>query len=143
MAPTIYHATDPIVPRILHPTTGKLEFVAVYREECNQWAIPGGMVDPGEFAPDTLKREFVEEAAYGTPVQIITQIFQSGTQIYCGQNESDPRNTDDAWVETVVYHFHLNTELARSITFQAAPDETNKRIQWHDINLYAEIISST
>lgn len=26
------------------------------------WAIPGGMVDPGEKISTTLKREFIEEA---------------------------------------------------------------------------------
>lgn len=26
------------------------------------WAIPGGMVDPGEYVSTTLKREFMEEA---------------------------------------------------------------------------------
>lgn len=36
--------------------------VAIQRRDNLQWAIPGGMVDPGEKATATLKREFIEEA---------------------------------------------------------------------------------
>lgn len=36
--------------------------VAIQRLDNDMWAIPGGMVDPGEKATATLKREFTEEA---------------------------------------------------------------------------------
>lgn len=36
--------------------------VAIQRRDNLMWAIPGGMVDPGEKATATLKREFTEEA---------------------------------------------------------------------------------
>lgn len=39
-----------------------LQMVAIRRRDNHQWAIPGGMVDPGEKATATLKREFIEEA---------------------------------------------------------------------------------
>lgn len=39
-----------------------LEMVAIQRRDNLMWAIPGGMVDPGEKATATLKREFTEEA---------------------------------------------------------------------------------
>uniref|UniRef100_A0A8C2XWA3 Nudix hydrolase domain-containing protein n=1 Tax=Capra hircus TaxID=9925 RepID=A0A8C2XWA3_CAPHI len=67
------HAADPIITRwkrdrsgnkITHPISGKniLQFVAIKRKDCGEWAIPGGMVDPGEKISATLKREFGEEA---------------------------------------------------------------------------------
>ncbi|KAM9678697.1 ADP-ribose pyrophosphatase, mitochondrial isoform 4-T5 [Trichechus inunguis] len=67
------HAVDPIITRwkrdssgnkITHPVSGKniLQFVAIQRKDCGEWAIPGGMVDPGEKISATLKREFGEEA---------------------------------------------------------------------------------
>ncbi|XP_061849504.1 ADP-ribose pyrophosphatase, mitochondrial isoform X3 [Colius striatus] len=81
------HAADPVVTRwkrdgsgskVAHPVTGKniLQFVAIKRRDCGEWAIPGvrakapetvdisllGMVDPGEKISATLKREFAEEA---------------------------------------------------------------------------------
>lgn len=37
-------------------------FVAILRKNDKEWAIPGGMVDPGETISMTLKREFTEEA---------------------------------------------------------------------------------
>lgn len=36
--------------------------VAIQRHDNKMWAIPGGMVDPGEKVSTTLKREFIEEA---------------------------------------------------------------------------------
>lgn len=36
--------------------------VAIQRRDNLMWAIPGGMVDAGEKATSTLKREFIEEA---------------------------------------------------------------------------------
>ncbi len=42
------HAADPIVTRY-HPQTGKLQVVAVLREDTGQFAVPGGMSkSPGE-----------------------------------------------------------------------------------------------
>eukprot|EP00483_Globobulimina_turgida_P006075 UN06085 len=68
------HAADPIVTRwmrqdndprndiIRDADTGKpiLEFVAIERHDGGGWAIPGGMVDPGEKVSRTMKREFGE-----------------------------------------------------------------------------------
>ena len=50
--------------RIIDSVSGKpiLMFVAILRKNDNEWAIPGGMVDPGETISMTLKREFTEEA---------------------------------------------------------------------------------
>jgi len=66
------HAADPIVTKwkrsnsekVIHPKSGKpvLEFVSIFRKKDHEWAIPGGMVDPGENISQTLKREFAEEA---------------------------------------------------------------------------------
>lgn len=39
-----------------------LQFCAIQRHDNSMWAIPGGMVDPGEYVSTTLKREFMEEA---------------------------------------------------------------------------------
>jgi len=39
-----------------------LQFVSIQRLDTREWAIPGGMCDPGEHVSVTLKREFMEEA---------------------------------------------------------------------------------
>lgn len=36
--------------------------LAIQRRDSGEWAIPGGMIDPGETVTNTLKREFIEEA---------------------------------------------------------------------------------
>ena len=67
------HAADPILTRwkkdskgneVTHPVSGRniLQFVAIKRKDCGEWAIPGGMVDQGEKFSATPKREFGEEA---------------------------------------------------------------------------------
>ena len=50
--------------KVIHPVSGKpiLKFVSIFRKKDSEWAIPGGMVDPGENISQTLKREFAEEA---------------------------------------------------------------------------------
>lgn len=39
-----------------------LQFVAIKRGDTGEWALPGGMVDPGESVSSTAVREFQEEA---------------------------------------------------------------------------------
>ena len=48
------HAADPIVTRF-NPNGGKLQFVAIKRKDTGEWALPGGMQDPGEVGIQTLK----------------------------------------------------------------------------------------
>ncbi|GLH07134.1 Tetraspanin [Gryllus bimaculatus] len=118
------HAADPIVTRwkrkgsrdvIIHPKSQKkiLQLVAILRGDSGEWAVPGGMVDPGEEVDDTLKREFLEEACNSLEKsdsleehkEIIDSFFDNGEVVYEGYVD-DPRNTDNAWVETVAMHFH-------------------------------------
>ena len=59
------------------------------------------MVDPGESVSETVRREFQEEACRqqideGT----ITRLFSNGYKLYESYVD-DPRNTDNAWMETV------------------------------------------
>eukprot|EP00299_Pterocystis_sp_00344_P011804 c5571_g1_i1.p1 GENE.c5571_g1_i1~~c5571_g1_i1.p1 ORF type:complete len:254 (+),score=60.82 c5571_g1_i1:45-806(+) len=121
-------AADPIVTR-LNPTTGKLEMVAIQRRDTQDWAIPGGKVDPGEEHDQTLRREFHEEALASNPLclDLLDKVFQNGTVIYEGYVD-DPRNTDNAWMETVAKHFHISEEVAEALPLYAADDA--KDVQW-------------
>jgi len=122
------HAADPIVTRwqrseagevVKDATSGKpvLEFVSIQRKDTGEWAIPGGMVDPGEKVSVTVKREFMEEALDSTGSnkdsiedlrKMLGDFFDSGIEIYKGYVD-DPRNTDNAWMETVAFNFHDDT----------------------------------
>lgn len=73
-------------------------------------------------------------------VQEIEQFFdKNGTEIYSGYVD-DPRNTDNAWIETTAYNFHDEAgTILNEIKFQAGDDAGN--VRWLDIdqnlNLYA------
>ncbi|KAF6774078.1 putative ADP-ribose pyrophosphatase mitochondrial [Paragonimus kellicotti] len=106
------------------------------------------MVDAGEKCTDALKREFSEEALNSkeaTPEQLeklrklVEEFFASGTQVYSGYVD-DPRNTDNAWMETVAVNFHDETgdRIAR---FDLRAGDDAKKVCWmdvsSDIKLYA------
>ncbi|KAM9033166.1 ADP-ribose pyrophosphatase, mitochondrial-like isoform X1 [Sarcophilus harrisii] len=124
------HAADPIITRwkrdnhgnkVAHPVSGKniLQFVAIKRKDCGEWAIPGGMVDPGEKISATLKREFGEEAmnslekSRAEKKELEEQLHQLFNQehfvVYKGYVD-DPRNTDSAWMETEAVNYHDETD---------------------------------
>ena len=48
----------------------------------------------------------------------------------------DPRNTDNAWMETTAYHFHCNNELGSEVKLRAGDDAG--QATWLDINLTTE-----
>ena len=54
-------AADPIVTRD-HPTSGKLQVVAIWRKDTGVWALPGGMVNDGDTVSVVVRREFKKEA---------------------------------------------------------------------------------
>ena len=124
------HAADPIVTRwkrdnngeVAHHAISKkpiLQFVAINRWDSDEWAIPGGMVDPGENISVTLKREFGEEAMSSLEGdeehrQAVEQLINEqlrgcGQLVYRGYVD-DPRNTDNAWIEAEIWNFHYDKD---------------------------------
>uniref|UniRef100_A0A3Q3KGW6 ADP-ribose pyrophosphatase, mitochondrial n=1 Tax=Monopterus albus TaxID=43700 RepID=A0A3Q3KGW6_MONAL len=147
------HAADPIVTRwkvdekgakIHHSVSQRpiLQFVSIKRKDCGEWAIPGGMVDPGEQVSLTLQREFSEEALNSLSLQPseraelyerITKLFDSPQfQVYKGYVD-DPRNTDNAWMETVAVNFHDGSgDSVSELPLQAGDDAG--QVQWVDVD---------
>lgn len=99
------HAADLLLTRF-NVKTNSLEALLIQRKS-GQWAIPGGMVDPGESAMQAAVRELKEEAG----------VHASGRmwEVHRGYVD-DPRNTDNAWMETVVFQEHLGTVEPHSIS---------------------------
>ena len=139
------HAADPIVTRWRDDsTTGKrmLQVVAIRRADNGQWALPGGMVDPGEDVSLTLRREFEEEAGalseraerlrFG---RLSDALFKEGVPIYSGYVD-DPRNTDNAWMESVAVHFHCPDELGQRLQLRGGDDAT--KAAWIDVDPIGE-----
>ena len=94
---------------------GTLYLLAIVRGDCKKLAIPGGMCDAGETISQTLQRELSEETA----VKAID--MNSGEIVFCGY-VNDPRNTDQAWVETIAVHRHIDYDLAMSLPISAGDD---------------------
>ncbi|XP_068949818.1 ADP-ribose pyrophosphatase, mitochondrial isoform X3 [Petaurus breviceps papuanus] len=98
------HAADPIITRwkrdssgnkVIHPHSGKniLQFVAIKRKDCGEWAIPG---------------------------------------VYKGYVD-DPRNTDNAWMETEAVNYHDETgETMDNLALEAGDDAG--KVRWVDIS---------
>ena len=120
------HAADPVVTCWFK---NELYFLAVLREDTNEWAIPGGFVDPGENYSETLRREFKEETCEGEDEMLLDYVFSSGDIIYAGSTFDDPRTTDNAWIETIVVHFHIEEEFAQEIKLVPQSGE-NKKVEW-------------
>lgn len=154
------HAADPIVTRWKRsnddeierdPFTQKpiLQFIAIERKDCKEWAIPGGMVDPGEIVTQTLKREFLEEAmdTLGADEKqrkekekLVSEFFKDGVEIYKGYVD-DPRNTDNAWMETVATNFH--DEDGRSVgQFELTAGDDAANVKWMDIESSLRLYAS-
>ncbi|KRY22419.1 ADP-ribose pyrophosphatase, mitochondrial [Trichinella patagoniensis] len=155
------HAVDPIVTRWKCHTDGTiqvngttnrpiLQFVSVLRGDSHEWAIPGGMVDAGELVTDALKREFMEEAfdilnvssqhQKASIEKLVAESFQQAEVIYQGYVD-DPRNTDNAWMETAAYNIHDETgEQLGSTELKAGSDAVGAK--WTDISSDAKLYAS-
>ena len=115
--------------------------------------ITQGMVDPGELVTSTLKREFLEETLNSghqlseeekdaLHTRLTSWMSSERAKIiYKGLVENDPRNTDNAWMETVVSHFHDERgDTFASLALRAGDDA--REVKWMDVSnqldLYAD-----
>ncbi|GFS20545.1 ADP-ribose pyrophosphatase, mitochondrial [Elysia marginata] len=107
------------------------------------------MVDAGEVVTMTLRREFGEEALNSLEASdkekkeieaSINELFSRGQEVYRGYVD-DPRNTDNAWMETVAMNFHDNDGkgVAR-FNLHAGDDAVG--VQWMDLSHRLELYAS-
>jgi ADP-ribose pyrophosphatase len=129
------HAADCIVTR-LNPRTGAAQALVVERVDgdagsCVAW--PGGMVEPGEEVPETLRAELTQEALSDTDA--VARLFEEGRRrvLYQGWVD-DHRNTDDAWMETTVVHFHADAALAADLELSTRDTHEVRRSYWMDMD---------
>ncbi|CAI9617996.1 unnamed protein product, partial [Staurois parvus] len=79
--------------------------VLVVRWKGNElWSLPGGMLDPGQKVPIRFKK-LLEH----TDLSEFLALLDSGTKVFRGYLD-DPRNTDNAWIETLAVNIHLDTK---------------------------------
>ena len=85
--------------------------LAIKRKDTGQWALPGGMVQAGDSVSGTVKKSIQEVGSFGDGAKqekfdkMVKVLFENGTDVVAGYVD-DPRNTDNAWMESKVVHFH-------------------------------------
>jgi len=130
------HAADPIVSRV-NEQSQAMEIVVIQRSDLGNWALPGGMVDFNEKHQDACQREFAEEAcanSFGSNTtaqqqrDVLKRVFADNNRVsmWC-QYVDDPRNTDNAWIETCAFHYHINWMLSNELKLKAGDDAVNVR----------------
>ncbi|GAA2350574.1 NUDIX domain-containing protein [Streptomyces violaceusniger] len=102
-------AADPIV---VAGTNEQRWVLLITRDDIQQEAIPGGMVDPGETAPAALVRELREETGIDLANQQPTIL---GRQVV-----EDWRNTDHAWVASTSALYQLPAQVTATAGDDAA-----------------------
>ncbi|KAG6452839.1 hypothetical protein O3G_MSEX007805 [Manduca sexta] len=153
------HAADPVVTRWKRLENGEiavdknkkpiLQFVAIKRGDTGEWALPGGMVDPGEKVSAAAIREFQEEALNSLVMskderkmyeEKFDKFFSGGDVIYQGYID-DRRNTDNAWMESVAYNFHdENGSTVGALKLHAGDDAVG--VQWIDVTPALKLYAS-
>ncbi|XP_053896501.1 transient receptor potential cation channel subfamily M member 2 isoform X3 [Malaclemys terrapin pileata] len=81
-----------------------LEVLVVKSPVSDHWALPGGSLEPGESLPLKLKRVLRRE--FWPQFQ---NLLNQGAEVYKGYVD-DPRNTDNAWIETVAINMHFEDQ---------------------------------
>ncbi|MGW8527036.1 NUDIX domain-containing protein [Nocardiopsis sp. NPDC055824] len=107
-------AADPIV--VAGPDHAP-QLLLIRRDDIHQWAISGGMVDPGETAPAALTRELLEE----TGVDLRGMVPQILMRTYV----DDWRATDHAWVCSTVALYRIP-----GVVPAAAADDAEDAAWW-------------
>ena len=142
-------AADPIITRFQPKSDNKIiEMVVIKRKDTGEFAIPGGMVDPGEKALTAGIREFLEEALdyentnksdkekskeeFEKIRSKLMKLFDEAP-IYKGYVD-DPRNTDNSWMETSAFNAHIpNDDELYNIELKAGDDAAN--VYWKTIGI--------
>ncbi|XP_027441126.1 transient receptor potential cation channel subfamily M member 2 isoform X2 [Zalophus californianus] len=104
------HTLQPVITRwrrnqdgaICRKSIKKMLEVLVVKHLLSEfWALPGGSREPGEILPRKLKQVLRRE--FWSSFQ---NLLIQGTEVYKGYVD-DPRNTDNAWIETVAISIHF------------------------------------
>lgn len=135
------HAADSIVTR--PGANGSTEVLLIQRKDTGQWALPGGMVEDEKDVFNVALTELAEEAlvlenssgakklhrkTIDSKVEGLKQLqcFQGAKNTFKGVVD-DPRNTDNAWVETEAWSAHLGSKEAAALHLQAGDDASDAR----------------
>ncbi|XP_051566552.1 transient receptor potential cation channel subfamily M member 2 [Myxocyprinus asiaticus] len=125
------HILHPVLTRWHDSERTFLEFLAVWEdgEEC--WALPGSSVKPDDPLPQTLQR-ILGKNMY----ERIKSELEAAEQVYKGYVD-DSKNTDNAWVETTVItvHFDKHGQLMSDINrIVESTLSSPQSFQWREVS---------
>lgn len=128
------HAADGLI--VSRGDHGDHKFLAIKRP-CGTWAIPGGFLDSKENSRQAALRELGEEAVRES--EKLSKLFLSNAQLLYRGYADDPRNTDNAWIETAVYLLIIDQAFATSLLKRSAKETSGevKEVSW--ISLHDEL----
>jgi ADP-ribose pyrophosphatase len=87
------------------------------------WALPGGMVDPGETPHQAAVRELREETGLELPT---CGAWGVAWETLPARYVPDPRASDEAWMVTVVSRCHLGTMRSADLPNVAGGDDATR-----------------
>lgn len=121
------HSVDPVITRVNRQS--ELELLIVLRT-ARGWSLPGRMLRPDESELEGLQVSISQKGVE------TTVSFESATVVYRGYSD-DWRNTDNAWVETTVYHKHLTQAEADELDIKG-----KEKVRWMklDIKNFYEVL---
>lgn len=119
-------AVDGLITTV-HPGNNRLMVLTIVREDTGETALPGGMADPDESINETRDRELAEELSF-TSSDLSKAVFE---KVITRGYSDDPRNTDNAWIETSVILSHLPYDAISKMILKAGDDA--KGFSWTDV----------
>ncbi|XP_040195795.1 transient receptor potential cation channel subfamily M member 2-like [Rana temporaria] len=122
-----------------------LEVLIVRRRDNELWSLPGGTLDPGQQIP--IKLQALLKHTY---LGQFLALLGSAEEVFHGYLD-DPRNTDNAWIETLAVNVHLDkSEDFDNLMQNLKESDDEITLRWqlldHKIPLYAnekEILQRT
>ena len=115
---------NPAVDALLirqNPETATPEIFLIWRRADKMHALPGGMQE-GDELTTALKKEVREEVG---PAIAALLPEKSKSIVYRGYVD-DPRNTDNAWMETTAFALFFDQDQAKKMPVKLAPTDTGE-----------------
>ncbi|XP_041432693.1 transient receptor potential cation channel subfamily M member 2 isoform X2 [Xenopus laevis] len=101
-----------------------LETLVIKSKPSEHWALPGGSMEPGEALPYKLRS--ILQCDFWLTFQ---NMLENGVEVYKGYVD-DPRNTDNAWIETTAISLHFDNLDDPHL------HELKKNLQMHDQEIF-------
>ena len=126
------HMAEPIVTRYDPQRPQQLQIMGMYRSDLGSWALPTGHVEAGKLISAVVAATFTN-AELVIADERVEDLFAGGELLYRGIVD-DPRNTDEAWVESSVAHFHCIMQVGMMISLRQVTDANEYDLSWLDID---------